>query len=71
MVVNLTINKQMTNVRNSGNDEAMRLEPIVRMSLEDALGYIGADEYVEVTPKSIRLRKKYLTESARALAKKK
>lgn len=70
MTVNLTINKQMTNVRNAGNDEAMRLEPIVKMTLEDALGYIGNDEYVEVTPKSIRLRKKYLTESARALAKK-
>jgi len=37
MVVNLTINKQMTNVRNAGNDEAMRLEPIVKMTLEDAL----------------------------------
>lgn len=70
MTVNLTINKQMTNVRNAGNDEAMRLEPIVKMTLEDALGYIGNDEYVEVTPKSIRLRKKYLTDSARALAKK-
>jgi len=70
MTVNLTINKQMTNVRNAGNDEAMRLEPIVKMTLEDALGYIANDEYVEVTPKSIRLRKKYLTDSARALAKK-
>ena len=65
MTVNLTVNKQMT------NDEAMRLEPIMKMTLEDALGYIGNDEYVEITPKSIRLRKKYLTESARALAKKK
>lgn len=71
MTVNLTVNKQMTNVRNAGNDEAMRLEPIMKMTLEDALGYIGNDEYVEITPKSIRLRKKYLTESARALAKKK
>jgi len=71
MVVNLTINKQMTNVRNAGNDDAMRLEPIRKMTLEDALWYIGNDEYVEVTPKSIRLRKKYLTESDRAKAKKK
>ena len=70
IVVNLTVNKQMTNVRNAGNDEAMRLEPIRHMTLEDALGYIANDEYVEVTPKSIRLRKKYLTESARASAKK-
>ncbi|MFA7285080.1 MAG: translational GTPase TypA [Candidatus Absconditabacterales bacterium] len=71
ITVNLTINKQMTNVRNAGNDEAMRLEPIVHMTLEDALGYIGQDEYVEITPKSIRLRKKYLTETARAQNKNK
>ena len=71
LTVNLTINKQMTNVRNAGNDEAMRLEPTRKMTLEDALGYIGNDEYVEVTPKSIRLRKRYLTESDRAKAKKK
>lgn len=70
LVVNLTVNKQMTNVRNAGNDEAMRLEPIVHMTLEDALWYIGNDEYVEITPKSIRLRKKYLTDSDRARAKK-
>ncbi len=70
LVVNLTVNKQLTNVRNSGNDEAMRLDPIVHLTLEDALGYIGQDELVEITPKNIRLRKKYLTESARALAKK-
>jgi len=41
------------------------------MTLEDALGYIGQDEYVEITPKSIRLRKKYLTETARAQNKNK
>ncbi|HMY81062.1 MAG TPA: translational GTPase TypA [Candidatus Absconditabacterales bacterium] len=70
IVVNLTVNKQLTNVRNSGNDEAMRLEPIVHMSLEEALGYIASDELVEITPKSIRMRKKYLTQSARDLAKK-
>ena len=66
-----SINKQMTNVRNAGNDEAMRLEPIRHMTLEDALWYIANDEYVEITPKSIRLRKKYLTDSARASARKK
>lgn len=71
MTVNLTINKQMTNVRNAGNDEAMRLEPIRHMTLEDALWYIGNDEYVEITPKTIRLRKKYLTDTDRAKAKKK
>lgn len=68
--VNLTFNKQLTNVRNSWNDVAMRLDPIIHLSLEDALGYIASDELVEITPKSIRLRKKYLTQSARDLAKK-
>lgn len=70
LVVNLTVNKQLTNVRNSGNDEAMRLDPIVHLTLEDALGYIWPDELVEITPKNIRMRKKYLTDSARALARK-
>lgn len=68
--VNLTINKQQTNVRNSGNDEAMRIDPIIHLSLEDALWYIAHDELVEITPKSIRIRKKYLTPHARTLAKK-
>lgn len=70
MNVNLTKNKQQTNVRESWNDEAMRLEPIVEMTLEDCLAYIGPDEYVEITPKNIRIRKIYLTESARKLAQK-
>lgn len=70
LVVNLLKNKQLTNVRESWNDEAMRLEPIRTLSLEDALSYIWTDEYVEITPKSIRLRKKYLTESARKNASK-
>lgn len=48
----------------------MRLDPIVHLTLEDALGYIGPDELVEITPKNIRMRKKYLTDSARALARK-
>lgn len=69
MTVNLTINKQQTSVRNSGNDEAMILKPIRHMSLEDALGYIGLDELVEITPQSIRIRKKYLTELERTTAR--
>jgi GTP-binding protein len=60
----------MTNVRNAGNDEAMKLDPIIHMTLEDALWYISTDELVEVTPKNIRIRKKYLTDNARAIAKK-
>lgn len=70
MSVNLTINKQQNNVRNSGNDEAMRLAPIRTLTLEDALGYIAHDELVEITPKNIRIRKKYLTNNARNIAKK-
>ena len=70
MSVNLTVNKQLTNVRNSGNDEAMRIAPIVHLGLEDALSYVGPDELIEITPKTIRLRKKYLTDQARNLAKK-
>lgn len=70
MVVNLTKNKQQTNVRESWNDEAMRLEPIITMTLEDCLAYIGLDEYVEITPKNIRIRKIYLTDNARKIAQK-
>jgi GTP-binding protein len=65
LVVNPTKNKQLTNMRASGTDEAIRLTPIRQMTLEDCLDYIGDDEYVEVTPKSLRLRKKWLTEGER------
>ncbi|MDD3646373.1 MAG: translational GTPase TypA [Candidatus Gracilibacteria bacterium] len=68
--VNATKNKQLTNVRASGTDEAMRLTPPKLMTLEEAIDYIGSDEYVEVTPESIRLRKKYLTENERKRNKK-
>jgi len=65
MSINLIKNKQQSNMRTSGNDENMLLKPIKTLSLEDALSYIGPDEYVEITPKSIRLRKIYLKESER------
>ncbi len=52
--------KQLTNIRASGTDEAVRLTPPRRMSLEQAIAYIQDDELVEVTPDSIRLRKRYL-----------
>ncbi|MEF2175988.1 MAG: translational GTPase TypA [Candidatus Absconditabacteria bacterium] len=71
LMVNLTKNKQLTNVRESGNDEAMRLDPIIKLTLEDALSYIGPGELVEITPNTFRLRKQYLTESDRKLAQKK
>ncbi|WLD58427.1 translational GTPase TypA [Salinispirillum sp. LH 10-3-1] len=65
LVVNPTKAKQLTNVRASGKDDALLLTPPVRMTLEQALEFIQDDELVEVTPKSIRLRKKELQESAR------
>jgi GTP-binding protein len=65
LVVNVTKTKQLTNMRASGTDAKNVMAPPIRFSLEEALEYIGADEYVEVTPKSIRLRKVYLNENDR------
>ena len=65
LTVNATKNKQLTNVRASGSDEALTLTPVVPMTLEKAIEYIGPDEYVEITPKCVRLRKKYLRENDR------
>jgi len=65
LVVNVTKTKKLTNIRASGSDEKMRIAPAIKFSLEEALEYIQSDEYVEVTPKSIRLRKIYLTENER------
>jgi GTP-binding protein len=65
MIVNLSKEKKLTNVRSSGADEAIRITPPRKFSLEEALEYIRADELVEVTPKSIRLRKLALTENER------
>jgi GTP-binding protein len=60
LVVNVLKGKKLTNIRTTSKDEAVRLTPPIRMSLEKALAYIGDDELVEVTPKSIRLRKALL-----------
>lgn len=65
LVINVTKTKKLTNIRASGSDEKMRIAPAVKFSLEEALEYIQSDEYVEVTPKSIRLRKIYLKENDR------
>ena len=65
MCINVTKAKKQSNVRSSGNDEKARIIPPIKFSLEEALEYIQKDEYVEVTPKSIRLRKIYLTENDR------
>ena len=65
MVVNVTKTKKLSNVRSSGTDDKVRLAPPIKFSLEEALEYIQGDEYVEVTPKSLRLRKVYLDENER------
>ena len=70
LVVNVTVTKQLTNMRSSGTDEKTRLTPPRKFSLEEALEYIQEDEYVEVTPQSIRLRKMLLDESSRKRGKK-
>jgi GTP-binding protein len=68
LIVNVLKGKQLTNIRTTSKDEAVRLTPPIRMSLEKALAYIQDDELVEVTPKSIRLRKKLLDENDRKKA---
>ncbi len=65
LVVNVTKTKQLTNMRASGTDAKTVMAPPIKFTLEEALEYIGPDEYVEVTPKSIRLRKVYLNENDR------
>ncbi len=70
LTVNVTKNKKLTNVRASGTDEALKLTPPKIMTLEEAIDYIWNDEYVEITPENIRLRKKYLTETERKRNKK-
>jgi GTP-binding protein len=68
LVVNPIKGKQLTNVRSSGTDEAVRLVPPIQMSLEYAVEFIDDDELVEITPKSIRLRKRFLKEHERKKA---
>ncbi|MEC3879999.1 translational GTPase TypA [Parapedobacter sp. 10938] len=71
LVVNLVKGKQLTNMRASGSDDNVRIAPAIKFSLEESMEYIQADEYIEVTPKSIRLRKIYLTENERKVNAKK
>ena len=68
IVVNPIKGKQLTNIRASGTDEAVRLVPPIQMSLEYAVEFIEDDELVEITPKSIRLRKRYLSDIDRRRA---
>ncbi|MEA2701353.1 MAG: GTP-binding protein [Candidatus Parcubacteria bacterium] len=69
MVVNPTKGKNLTNVRSSGNDEAINLVPPFTLTIERGLEVMAGDEYLEITPESVRLRKQQLTESGRAKAK--
>ena len=66
--VNVLKGKKLTNIRTTSKDEAVRLTPPIRMTLERALAYIQDDELVEVTPKSIRLRKRHLDPNDRKKA---
>jgi len=68
MVVNPSKGKKLSNVRASGSDDAVVLTPHLRLSLEQYISFIDDTEFVEITPKSIRLRKKYLTENDRKRA---
>jgi GTP-binding protein len=68
LVVNPIKGKQLTNVRASGTDEAVRLVPPIELTLEKAVEFIADDELVEITPKSIRIRKRYLKEHERKRA---
>ena len=70
ITINLTKSKKLTNMRASGSDEKMNIAPAVIFSLEEALEYIKEDEYVEVTPKAMRLRKILLDETERKCAAK-
>ena len=70
LVVNITKTKKLTNMRSSGADDKVKIAPAIRFSLEEALEYIQADEYVEVTPTKIRLRKILLKEHERKRANK-
>jgi GTP-binding protein len=71
LVVNPTKGKQLTNMRASGSDDKIYLAPPVPITIESGLEIMAEDEYMEITPKSVRLRKKLLTELERVKAGKK
>ncbi|MCE3228845.1 MAG: GTP-binding protein TypA [Bacteroidetes bacterium] len=71
LVVNVCTEKQLTNMRASGTDDKMRIVPKIKFSLEEAMEYIQGDEYVEITPQHIRLRKIHLDENVRKRESKK
>jgi GTP-binding protein len=69
IVVNVCKEKHLSNTRSSSSDEALRLVPYVKMSLEECIEFLGDDELLEVTPQNLRIRKKLLDQQARAKAK--
>ena len=69
--INVTKGKQLNNIRAAGSDDGLRIAPALKMSLEQFMEYIQGDEYIEVTPENIRLRKILLKESDRRVAAKK
>ena len=69
MPVNPTKGKQLTNMRSSGTDEAVTLVPAWEISIERGLEIMAEDEYLEITPKNVRLRKQHLTETERSKSK--
>ena len=70
IIVNISLTKKMSNMRASGNDDKTSIAPAVHFSLEESMEYIGPDEYLEVTPKSLRIRKILLNETDRKRASK-
>jgi GTP-binding protein len=70
LTVNVTVTKKLTNMRASGSDDKVALSPPIRFSLEEAMEYVASDEYIEITPKSMRIRKILLDENDRKRAKK-
>lgn len=71
MTVNPTKGKELTNMRASGSDEAIDLVPPFELTIERGLEIMAGDEYLEITPESVRLRKQFLTETDRAKARRK
>jgi len=69
--INICKGKQLTNMRSSGNDDAIALAPAVKYSIEESLDFIESDELIDITPKNIRLRKRYLTKVDRVRAERK
>jgi len=71
IVVNVQKGKKLTNMRASGSDDNTKIAPAVKFSLEESMEYIQKDEYLEITPKTIRMRKIYLDEGERTRMAKK